>query len=115
MHRTVENPVCIVKDMLGPIAVMDIPVDDCHPGDPQEGPCCGNCSIVQETKSHPVHGSGMVPGGPHEGKGRPAGEGFLCGGDGCTGSTHVRHPTNLRCHIGISVKVCNCSQGGIGC
>jgi hypothetical protein len=73
--------------MLDSIAMMDVPIDDLDPGNPQKSPGCSNCGIIQEAKPHPVHGSGMVPGRPHDCKGGPPGKSFPGGHDGCPGST----------------------------
>ena len=52
MRRDVEHARVIPEDLLRPIAVMDIPVDDEHALVAFDELSCGDGNVVEETKAH---------------------------------------------------------------
>jgi hypothetical protein len=56
----IQHPRIIFKHLLGPVAVMDIPVDDRHPRSLRSQVSSGNCNVVQKAKTHGPVGGGVV-------------------------------------------------------
>ena len=105
MRGEVENLPVGVEDVLGAVAVVDVPVQDRYAPQPaRAGVLGGDGGVVEEAESHPVARARVMPRRPGYGEGRRARQGALDRPD-CGPAGEERRLPGVLVEAGVRIEV----------